>query len=182
MTNYKVTLEENFEGNNGNPDYETFEFKYLKDARKKYRELLKVESDTHGVYTSIELVKVDENENVIADIENDRISSALLPKDCVIVTFKHVRYMYYAYQIISVRFVEDGDRYEDLHVSKDYTSSHWDAIFKSVDELQDAYENGRYMPMDKINSGSSIIEEFLAENGVNQYIIDENNEIIEYKF
>lgn len=95
-----------------------------------------------------------------------------LNKDAIIVAYRHHRYMNYSYDITDVDFVSaypDFETEADLRNDRDSTFSTYYITFKDTDELAEYFERG-YFPFDKINSGSRLVREFLAENGHPDYI------------
>lgn len=169
---FEVVLIEDYNENKGNPDVSSESFETLSEAEVAFENEIKSEYSENGKTCRVELRDLTENEDgEVADepIKEGYKASALLPKDGVVVTYQHRTYMNYCYSISEVRKVNDGERYEDLNVSVDHTNSNWDAVYDSIEEMQEAFEKGFSSPMDKINSGSSKVEEFLSENNVEGY-------------
>ena len=158
----------NRESFNGNPDVETNNFDTLEDATHYYKELEKLITSDYGLYSEIQLIDNSTNERggLINEepLELNRLESAKIPEGSVIVTFKHVKHMNYAYKIIDVKFSR-GEKYKDLNDNEDSCFANWDCVLESVEELKKNYEEGHSQPFDKMNSGSEIIEEFLSDNG-----------------
>lgn len=89
-----------------------------------------------------------------------------LDRDALVVSFKHHRYMNYAYDIVSIDPVYMTNlKYEsDLVNERDSTMSTYYRVFKDVEELEEALISGNCTPFDKINQGGSIVRRFIEEN------------------
>lgn len=159
---YAVRLVEDYDHNGGNPDSSSTEYATLSAATAAYEAEIKEEYKEHGKTCEVQLwnYKKDHDEPIRSDYKK----SALLPKDGVIVTYQHLTHINYCYAIVEIRKVNDGERYEDLNVSVDYTNRNWDVVYDSIGGMQLAYENAYSTPMDKIQTGAYKIEEFLDEN------------------
>jgi hypothetical protein len=163
-SNYQIIVVENYNSNNGNSDTTEHNYKTLAEAKAEYKKLLKGEYKEHGKTCEVQLWKNGAGK----PIESEYQVSALIPKGSIIVTYQHVTYMNYAYKVTDVQEVRSGERYEDLNVSVDHTNSSWDAVFDSIEELNESYEK-KYGIFAKLNSGRKIIEDFLAKNGIDKY-------------
>lgn len=164
MKTYQVLIIENYNENEGNPDVYTREFNSLRDAKMYFKSESKKDYRENGKYCKIELWKCINGEQVGDDpIMVKKLNSPLLPDNGVIVTYEHVTYMDYCYKITDVRMVEAGERYEDLNVCLDSIMRPCDAVFDSVEQLKEFYENQSIHPFDKIKSGRFVINEFLHE-------------------
>lgn len=137
---------------------EEFEFNTLESAQEKFDELRhEFCYNQGGVY----IVTILDSKG--REIKEDCQVSALLPEGGVIVTFKHHRYMNYAYEILAVENVRSGQRYEDLSDNPDTTTRVWQTVYDSKEELYIDFENRRGI-FAKIHSGQSFIEEYLGYN------------------
>jgi hypothetical protein len=155
--NYSVKLVEDYSSNLGDPIIEKYNFETYEDALKYYEKELTLECENHGTNVCVELWE-DGNDEPLMECYK---TSALLPVGSVVVTYQHHRHMNYSYDIIGVRDVRDGERYEDLSVSIDRTSTNWDVVFECKEELIDFYNTKFCAPFNRINSGSRVIEEFI---------------------
>lgn len=123
---------------------------------------------------TFELSDLDNYRRFNSDIETiwsgDENTGEELNPESIIVAFSHHMYMGYSYDIKSVDFVKNTSfkKEADLRNDSDTTRSVYFATFDDIYELAESFENG-YYPFDKINSGSRIIREFLAENGHADY-------------
>lgn len=164
---------------NGNPDVETNEFDTLEEATANYKELATTTTSEYGKSSVIELRdnSTNEDDELINEdpLELTCLKSAKIPEGSVIVTFKHVTYMNYAFNIIDVR-LSNGEKYEDLNDNYDSTFANWDCVLESVEELKNDYEGGYGRPFDKINAGLYKIEEFLRDNNCEGYTEEEEEE------
>lgn len=89
-----------------------------------------------------------------------------LDNDAIVVFYSHHRYMNYAYDIKEVTLARYTDfKYEsDLVNERDSTSATYAKVYADIDELEEAFENRWSAPFDKINSGSSIVRNYIEEN------------------
>lgn len=172
---YTVMQVLNYESNKGNPDTESENFATLEDAKASYDELLTHKSTESGKTCEISLWKSDEDGAPLGELlESDYQESEKLADESIIVYYKHVTYMNYAYKVLEVESGK-GKRYEDLTPNEDYTSATWSEVFDNVKDLQLAYEHGQGI-FAKLQSGSSIVEAFLGEQGIEGYIDEETEE------
>lgn len=95
-----------------------------------------------------------------------------LPADGYIVYYQHHMYMNYAYKIESIESVSSSQNktFSDLRNDRDSTFATYAYIANDLDELAEDFRTGRVTPFDKINSGSRIVKEFLAEQGHPDYV------------
>ena len=107
------------------------------------------------------------NETIWEGSKND---GKELDPEAIIVSYRHHRYMNYSYDITGVDFVKNSSfkTEADLRNDRDTTLSAYYITFDDVDDLANSFENN-YFPFDKINSGSRIVREFLAENNHPDY-------------
>lgn len=89
-----------------------------------------------------------------------------LDPNAIVIMYRHHRYMNYAYTIEAIRFVrETGLKTEaDLRDDSDSLRTTYCIVVADLDELAESFRSG-YVPFNKVNSGSRIVREFLAENG-----------------
>lgn len=131
-----------------------------------------------GYYSIVERSKVEVDE--WEDVEEDDLEELFLQGDIsvkkegeenlgeklneegYIVYYRHHRYMNYAYDITGVEAVSESKfkNESDLINDSDSTTATYCDYYESLDELQEAYENGYYI-FAKIHSGSSIIRELI---------------------
>jgi len=125
-----------------------------------------------------ELENLDDYKKFIS-LERDRIYTGAfnnggdLPEDGFIVYYRHHRYLNYAYNIESIEPVAYSRHktFSDLRNDSDSTMTSYAYVATDIDELAENFERGSVKPFDKINSGSRIIREFLAEQGHPNYTI-----------
>ena len=81
-------------------------------------------------------------------------------------------YMNYAYIIDSVEPValSSHKNFADLRNDRDSTHATYAYVATDLDELANDFEKGYSVPFNKINKGSKIIREFLADQGHPNYI------------
>lgn len=86
-----------------------------------------------------------------------------LDPDAIIVFYSHHRYMNYAYDIKEVTLVRytNFQSESDLVNERDSTMTTYAKVYADIDELEEAFESRRSTPFDKINSGSSIVRNFI---------------------
>lgn len=98
-----------------------------------------------------------------------------LNPDAIIVYYRHHTYMNYAYTIEDVRFVQDT-RFKteaDLRNDADSISSTYCHLVSDLDELAEELRTGQWIPFNKINRGSAIVEQFLRENEHPDFVEEE---------
>lgn len=166
---YYVAVEQNYSENLGDPiNYEESELMYLEEAEAQYlKELAEVESE-NGVYriVTLKLQIIDEDGDIShpEEIKSEGCSCKEIEEGQIIVTYHSHKYMDYAYVITDVREVTEHNlTTEDLNYSKDSLFAPHDKVFDNLEDLKESYENGAFtVPFNKINSGRSIIENFLG--------------------
>ncbi len=174
---YQVVITEDYSGNTGDPfSREVSTFETLEEAREDYEAEKGTEPSTIGCTRVVALVDLGEDLNDYNELESEETLGELIPETSVIVSYKHLTYMHYAYKVIEVRKPNYNERVSDLNPPLDHTSATWEVVFDSVDEVEQAYEHGCTSPFDKLQSGSSIVEEFLGANGCEDYIEDSDEE------
>lgn len=192
MKTYTVLVTEDHDNNMGDPiSSESYSFELLSDANKKYESELIIHAGGNGINRYVELCESNEydpeedgfDENYDIDplytqLKSDYCDSPALPKDGVIVYYCHVTYMGYAYAIDNIELVSNSEfkNYSDLPYSDDHIHTTWARVYKSVEDMQEAYENGYSQPFDKLQKGRRIVEEFLAEQGIEEYIKESEEE------
>lgn len=118
------------------------------------------------------------------DVESDIIHTIAfndggdLPEDGYIVYYRHHMYMNYSYTIEAIEPVAESihKTYADLYTENDSTSVIYAYVAKDLDELVEDFERGQRTPFNKINSGSIIVREFLADQDVPAYVKVEEEE------
>lgn len=166
---YKVVEVQDYELNRGEPlRYKEYFFSSLEKSQEKFKEIMKRPLDSReetGTYLEVELYQNDNDRWVLIDVFTNY--GRALKENEVIVTFKHHRYMNYAYDIDEVRFANPMEYTSDLRPQIDEAELFMDALYNSIDDLMDAYDlKGRIF--DKINSGSKKIINFIKENKKNE--------------
>lgn len=159
---YLVRTIENYPDNQGNADVYTVEYNTLKEAKIVYRKKLSEPYKVNGKYCIVQLLIIStpkDFEEVI--LESEIMLPGLLPENGVVVTYRHTKYIGYAYDIVDVREVKKGERYIDLHPDTEQAYRCVDEVYDSVYELEKSFLNGISAPLDKIHSGSDKIREFL---------------------
>jgi hypothetical protein len=164
MKKYSLLVTEDYDGNRGDSNCESFDFESLQQAKDQFAKQCEGEYSENGKYCNVELqeLTIDE-EDYMSDpvvLESFRKPSKPIADGSVIVTFHHVQYMHYCYAVTHVREAF-GDKHEDLNVSVDNTNKPWDIVFKSLEEMTLAFENKYGMPFNKLNSGGKIVKEFI---------------------
>ena len=167
---YQVVVTEDYSGNTGDPfSREVSTFETLEEARKDYEAEKGETPDTIGCYRTVELADLGEDLNDYEVLESETTEGDIIPTEAVIVSYHHLTYMNYAYQITEVRKPNFNERLSDLNPPVDHTYKTWDLVVSNIDELYSDYEHGNGSPFDKLQKGSSIVEEFLGANGCEDY-------------
>lgn len=99
--------------------------------------------------------------------EGEEYKGAKLNPEGVIVSYKHHKYMHYAYNIISVEKVANTQlKHEsDLINDDDSTSAVYFKYHESVEDLANEYNNKESIYA-KINTGKTLISDFLLVNHI----------------
>jgi len=156
---YTLVIIEDYSSNKGNPivseeSYNTLievEAAFNKEVAEPYRE--------HGMTCRLEIWQDGQDEPIKDAYKN----SAQIPMGSVVVSYKHVTYMHYAYAIVAVRKVDSYTTFEDLNASADSTSAVWDRVYESVEDMECDYKNGLSIPFNKLQRGNKVVEEFVEE-------------------
>lgn len=159
--NYAVMCIEDYSSNHGNPDCSQDDYDTLEEAQAAFDSAIAEKYSEHGKTCEVQLWNFPVDEEPVM-LKSQYQESELLPTDIIIVTYQHETYMNYCYSIKGVRKAQAGERYEDLHVSKDSTYSNWDEVFENEDVLIDAYASGSSI-FGKIKSGTTILNDFLNQ-------------------
>lgn len=114
-------------------------------------------------------VDVIDCEEVWSSAENTGES---LDPESIVVTYRHHKYIGYAYQVLSIDFVKYTNlRTEaDLIQDADSVMAHYYAHFENINDLEDSFAWNERVPFNKLNSGSALVQRFLEENGHPNYI------------
>lgn len=141
--------------------------------------------DVANIDTDIEdyeLKELDDYNSYWGDYDTiyctDTNTGADFEPDSIIVTYRHHRYMGYAYNITDVqetRYTRIKNE-ADLVNFHDSTSASYHVHFNDIDELAEAFETGRCVPFQKTNSGNSIVRAFLEKNKHPDYYTEEVEE------
>jgi hypothetical protein len=138
-------------------------FDTLEEAQAYYKQQLELKHWLHGKYCIVELLrKLSGNEAVI--IKHGYKQSAQLPENGVVVTYQHIQHLHYAYKITDVRFADVNEQYTHLNENQQCAYKNCDAVFDTIEDMQKAFNARDGVPFDKMQTGSSIIEDFLNEN------------------
>jgi hypothetical protein len=164
MKKYNVLVTEDYDGNRGDSNSESFDFENLQQAKDEFAKQCQGDYSENGKYCTVVLqeLTIDEEDYMSEPVvlESFRKPSKPIPDGSIIVTFHHVQYMHYCYAVTHVREAF-CDTHEDLNVSLDNTNRPWDVVFKSLEEMTLAVENKSGMPFNKLNSGGKIVKEFI---------------------
>jgi len=98
--------------------------------------------------------------------EGHENSGKELDPDSIIVFYKHETYMNYAYSVTSVDFVRNTQIgvESDMVNLRDSTMTTYCSHFDSLKELDESFWAGNCVPFNKLQSGTSLIREFLESN------------------
>lgn len=176
---YTVVVTADFASNTGDPIKTTlYTYDELPAAESKYKVELKVKDDEYGVTTRVGLYESntpeigDEYDFMYTEISEQYRESKPLNQNAIVVFYRHLTYMNYAYEVLSVKHASEtgAKTLSDLPYSYDSTSATWVSVLDTTDELVDAYEHAYYAPFDKLNRGHRVVEDFLQENKHPNYI------------
>lgn len=127
-----------------------------------------------------ELKKLADRRAFYADsetiFESEANEGRKLDPDAIVVMYRHHMYMNYAYRIEAVKFVWETDlkTEADCRNDADSTTATYYLVIEDIDKLAeffgDPFMTYRPAPFNKLNSGATIVREFLAENGHPDYV------------
>lgn len=164
MNTYKVKVLGDYPTNDSDaPFVDNNEFDSLDEAQDFLQDL---DEESHyafneGLNMIAQLFEIDDigNEFLLAE---KQIPPAPLPADCILVFYKHVKYMNYAFDIEEVRRPDWERTYADLPVHHDRTNTTWCAVYDCIDHLAGAFEFERGI-FEKIHSGAHLVDNFIYE-------------------
>ena len=160
MATYEIHIITEIPDYNGNPKVEKEQYATKALALKTYKMLCKEKHTEHGKSVLVELYKITDEDSDDILLASEYLCPEKIPTGSVIVTYAHIRYLDYCYEVTGVRFANDGETYADLHADKKRTGSPVDKVFESFDNLDYEYNSGHGI-FGKLQRGYSIIEEFL---------------------
>lgn len=105
---YTVTLVESHNDNQGNPDVVSIDFNTLEAAKEYYNEEISESYNVQGGTCLLQLWRDGDNEECL---KSGYKNSEIIPEHSVIVSYKHLNYMHYAYKVVEVRLSTFGERY-----------------------------------------------------------------------
>ena len=162
MATYEIRIITEIPDYNGNPEVEKEQYSNKTLALKKFKKMCKKNHTEHGKSVSVKLYKITEEDSDDILLASEYLCSEKIPAGSVIVTYAHIRYLDYCYEVTEVRFANDGETYADLHADKKRTGSPVDEVYENIAEFEEAYANERGI-FRKINRGLSHVEDFLDE-------------------
>jgi len=163
---YTLEIKLDYIENPGDPvDVTKKTFTDHNEAVRNAEEIVSQKIREHGCYQRVCVYHGTKEDPYQVRIYQGYSESAELPKDGVLVFYKHRTYMNYAYKITGVEPV--GGRfntYQDLPFPDDHTSATHCNVYDTAQELHEDYKN-KHSIFAKLQSGSGMVVDYLISNG-----------------